>query len=267
HGDNDPYHGWVLGYDAATLRQVAVFNATPNGSRGGIWQSANGPAADSSGNIFVVTGNGTFDANVGGVDFGNSFLKLSANAGGLTLADFFTPFNHVFLSDNDLDLGSSGPLLLPDQTGTAHPHLVLGAGKDGNGYLVDRDNMGHFSPTDNNRIVQTIPVSVNGIFGSPAFWRNNVYFVPRDDFLKAFQLSGGLLSTTPTSQSNTVFGFPGAVSPAVSANGSTNGIVWVLDTSAFDISGPAVLHAYDPINVSQELYNSTQAGDRDLAGP
>jgi hypothetical protein len=266
HGDNDPYHGWLLGYDEATLQQVAVFNATPNGSRGGIWQSGNGSAADSSGNIFVITGNGTFDADVGGIDFGESFLKLSTNAGGLTLADFFTPFDQAFLSASDLDLGSTGPLLLPDQISTAHPHLVLGAGKDGNGYLVDRDNMGHFRSTDNNQIVQTITISTSSVFGPPAFWENNIYFLGANDVLKAFQLSSGLLSPTPTSQASTVFGFPGAA-PAVSSNGSTNGIVWVLDNSAFDTRGPAVLHAYDATDTSRELYNSTQEGGRDQAGP
>ena len=265
HGDSDPYHGWVLGYNATTLQQVAVFNATPNGSRGGIWQSANGPAADSSGNIFVITGNGTFDADIGGVDFGESFLKLSTNAG-LTLVDFFTAFNQAFLSASDLDLGSSGPLLLPDQTGAAHPHLVLGAGKDGNGYLVDRDNMGHFNPTDNSQIVQIISISTNMIFGTPAFWQNNIYFVPREDFLKAFQLSGGLLSTAPTSQSSTTFGY--GAPPAISANGSTNGIVWALDTLGYVPSGPAVLHTYDATNVATELWNSSQAANlRDQAGP
>jgi hypothetical protein len=261
-GDNDPYHGWLLGYDAATLQQVAVFNATPNGSQGAIWQSGDGPSAGASGNIFVITGNGTFDADAGGVDFGSSFLRLSISAGGLQVVGFFTPFNQAFLSDNDLDLGSSGPLLLPDQTGTAHPHLILGAGKDGNGYLVDRDNMGQFNPTDNSQIVETIAISPNAVFGAPAFWENNIYFAPRADVLKAFRLSGGLLSATPTSQASTVFGFPGGA-PAISANGSTNGIVWVLDNSDFATSGPAVLHAYDATDVSQELYNSIQAGDRD----
>jgi len=267
HGDIDPYHGWLLGYDAATLQQVAVFNTTPNGSQGAIWQSGDGPSADASGNIFVITGNGTFDADAGGVDFGESFLRLSTNAGGLTLVDFFTAFNHALLDANDQDLGSSGPLLLPDQTGTAHPHLILGAGKDGNGYLVDRDNMGQFNPADNSRIVQTIAIFPNAIFGAPAFWENNVYFLAQGDVLKAFQLSGGLLSTTPTSQASTVFGFPGGT-PVISANGSTNGIVWVLDNSAFGTSGPAVLHAHDATNVATELWNSRQAANsRDQAGP
>jgi len=267
-GDVDPYHGWLLGYNAATLQQVAVFNATPDGSRGGIWQAGGGPSADSAGNVYVVVGNGTFDADVGGRDFGDSFLKLSTSAGGFNLADFFTPFNQADLAANDFDLGSTDPLLLPEQTGTAHPRLVLAAGKDGNGYLVDRDNMGRFNPNDNHQIVQTIAVSSSGffVFSSPAFWQNNVYFAPNGDSLKAFHLSGGLLSNSPTSQSSATFGFLGA-SPMISANGSTDGIVWLLDNNAFATSGPSVLYAYDATDVSRELYDSTQAGSRDQAGP
>jgi hypothetical protein len=214
----------------------------------------------------VITGNGTFNADVGGTDFGDSFLKLSANEGGLSLVDFFTPFNQADLEAADLDLGTTSPLLLPDQTGPAHAHLVLGAGKDGNAYLVNRDNMGKFNSTDNSQIVQTISVSTHGIFGLPAFWENNIYFLPVSDVLKAYQLSGGLLSTVPTPQASTAFGFPGA-SPVISANGSTDGIVWVLDNRAFAASGPAVLYVYDATNVSRELYDSTQAGSRDQSGP
>ena len=268
HGDTDPYHGWLLGYDAATLQQVAAFNATPNGAQGGIWQTGGGPSADSAGNIFVITGNGTFDANAGGTDFGDSFLKLSASGGVLTPVDFFTPFNQAFLASADLDLGTTSPVLLPDQTDTSHPHLAIGAGKDGNAYLVDRDNMGQFNPNDNTQIVQTIAVSSSAffVFGSPAFWQNNVYFAPNLDPLKAFHLSGGLLSDSPTSQSSATFGFLGA-SPMISANGSTDGIVWLLDNNAFATSGPSVLYAYDATDVSRELYDSTQAGSRDQAGP
>ena len=170
------------------------------------------------------------------------------------------------LEDRDLDLGTSGPLLLPDQTGSAHPHLVLGAGKEGIAYLVDRDNMGHFNPADNSQIVQTINISPNKVFGTPAFWQNNIYFQAVRDVLKAFALSGGLLSTTPTSEGTTVFGYPGGF-PAVSANGSTDGIVWVLDNSASATHGPAILHAYDANNVASELWNSSQAANlRDQAG-
>jgi hypothetical protein len=271
HGDNTPWHGWLLGYDASTLQQVAVFNATPNGFGGGIWQAGDGPSADSSGYIYAIPNNGTFDANVGGVDFGGSFVKLSTQ-GGLTLVDYFTPFNQAYLNSNNWAPGTSAPMLLPDQSGTAHPHLVLGVGKDGTAWLVDRDHMGHFNPTDNSQIVQTILISQNfnlheiNVVG-PAFWQNTIYFLGVNNVLQAYQMSGGLLPTTPTSQASTVFGFPGAT-PSVSANGSANGIVWALDNSAFSSSGPAVLHAYDATNVATELWNSSQAANsRDQGGP
>lgn len=269
--DVDPYHGWVLGYDAAILRQVAVFNATPNGERGGIWQSGGGLSADSNGNVYGITGNGTFDQQIEGVncpnplvncDFGDSFLKLGPN---LTLLDFFTPFNQAFLEEEDLDVGSSGALLLPDQPGP-HPHLLLGGGKEGKLYLVDRDNLGHFRPTDDNQIVQSFFASPGGIFSTPAVWENNVYLAGRADVLKLFRLNSGLLSTTPDSQSAALFMYPGAT-PAISSNGSINGIVWALDTNGFSTSSPAVLYAFDATNLSRELYNSNSAGSRDLAGP
>jgi hypothetical protein len=264
--DIDPYHGWLLGYDATTLQQVAVFNATPNGGEGGIWQSGAGPSADSNGNIYVITGNGSFDQNTGGVDFGDSFLKLNASL--TAVLDSFTPFNQACLSEADLDVGSSGALLLPDQPDTTHPHLVLGGGKEEKLYLVDRDNMGKFhgnnSCEGDDAIVQSFFVS--RFFSTPAFWENSVYMAGLGDFLKAFRLSGGLLSTTPTSQSSALFGYPGA-SPAISSNGSTNGIVWALETHGFAAFEPAILRAYDATNLSVELYNSTMAGARDQAGP
>jgi hypothetical protein len=272
HGDNGPYHGWLLGYNASTLQQVAVFNSTPNGSGGGIWQGGDGPSADSSDNIYAIPNNGTFDADVGGVDFGGSFVKLSTQGGGLTLVDYFTPYNQAYLNSNNWAPGTTAPMLLPDQTGTASPHLVLGGGKDGTAWLVNRDNMGHYNPSGNSQILQTILISQN--FGlhevnivGPAFWQNNIYFLGVNNVLQDYQLSNDLLSTAPTSQASTVFGFPGAI-PTISANGPTNGIVWVLDASAFSSSGPAVVHAYDATNVATELWNSSQAANaRDQAGP
>src|SRR5262245_6516764 len=127
HGDNGPYHGWVIGYDSQTLVRVRVFNTTPNGGLGGIWQGGGGPAVDPAGNIYFITGNGTFSASSGGTDYGDSFVKLST-VSGLAVADYFTPFNQADLSNRDADLGSGGALVLPDQPGT-HPHLVVGAGK------------------------------------------------------------------------------------------------------------------------------------------
>ncbi len=271
HGDNDPYHGWVLGYSASTLQQAAVFNDTPDGDRGGIWQSAAGPSADASGNIYVISGNGAFDADSGGRDFGDTFLKLSAGAGGLTVLDSFTPFDQMFFSNNDLDVGSTGALLLPDQT-SAHAHLLIGGSKKGLLYLVDRDNMGRFDP-NTDRVVQTVSVVTNpnditqGIFSTPAFWENHVYVLAVRDALKSFSFNGSLLSTLPTSQASDTFAFPGGQT-TISSNGSTNGIVWVLDVSGFRISDPAILFAHDATDVSRLLYRSDQAANfRDQAGP
>jgi hypothetical protein len=168
HGDIDPYHGWLIGYNATTLQQVAVFNTTPNGTRGGIWQGGGGPAADSSGNIYFMTGNGTFSApNLGtGIDYGDSFLKLSTS-GGLSVLDWFTPYNESTLEQGDADLGAGGVLLLPDSVGSnAHQHLMVGSGKQGTIYLVDRGDgstqtMGEFTPNVNNNL-QTLTGQIGG---------------------------------------------------------------------------------------------------------
>lgn len=264
--DIGPYHGWILGYNAGTLQQVAVFNTTPDGDKGGIWQSGCGLSADSNGNVYAIVGNGSF----GGRNFGDSVLKLSTS-GGLSVADFFTPSDEDTLSSGDLDLGSGGALILPDQLGTAHPHLLLGGGKQGILYLLDRDNLGQFHVSD--QVVQAVTVTVTsgdiseGIFNTPAFWENTIYLLDVNDVLKAYRLlNTGLLSTAPTSQASAVFSFPGA-HPVVSSNGSAGGIVWVLDASAFNSVGPAVLFAYDATDLTRKLYDSTQAGVRDLAGP
>jgi hypothetical protein len=256
--DNDPYHGWVLAYDAATLQQVAAFNSTPNGSRGGIWQSGSGLSADSEGNVYFLTGNGTFDADSGGMDFGDTFLKLSPS---LEVLDFFTPFDQSLLDENDLDLGSTGALLLPDQADTDHPHLALAGGKAGVLYLVDRDNMGQFNPQDDSQIVQSLPVAAGGLWESPAFWEGNVYVAAQNDIPKVFRLSGGRLSTDPTSGGQYLYS-RGA--PTISSSGSTNGIMWAVDTSLYP-DGPAILLAFDATDLSL-LYGSEDAGTRDEAG-
>jgi hypothetical protein len=263
HCDNFPYHGWVFAYDAHTLNQLAIFNATPNGGLGGIWQSGGGPAADANGNVFVMTGNGTFDGRLNN-DFGDSFLKLTPGA--LTVSDFFTPFDQATLEATDGDLGSGSPLLLPNQ-GVGPPHLLVSAGKGGTIYLLNRDNMGGFIANGNDQqIVQSIPGALGSLFSTPAFFQNTVYFLASGDVLRAFSLNNGLLGTSPASQATTVFGFPGAT-PVISANGANNGIVWVLQTDQATSNGPAVLHAYRAADVSTELYNSNQNPSRDNPGP
>jgi hypothetical protein len=282
HEDKDPYHGWVIGYDAATLARVAVFNANPNGARVGIWMSGGAPAADSSGNLYLGTGNGTFDANSAtpaNNDFGDSILKIST-ASGLSVADWFTPFNQDILDTMDTDLGSSGVVLLPDQS-SGHPHLAVTGGKEGRIYILDRDAMGHYcvscTTTDTN-VLQTFMSSI-GIFCTPAFWQNALYFAGsaigagNGDRLKrlTFNSSTGQFSPSPASQSAFTFNFPGAT-PSISSQGSSNGIVWAVDSShsvpnvGFS-GGPAVLFAYDASDLGTELWDSAQAsGNRDQAG-
>lgn len=262
HGDHGPYHGWVVAYDAVSLQQVAAYDATANGSEGGIWQSGGGPAADPAGNVYVITGNGTFDADSGGADFGDSFLKLDPT---LVLLDYFTPFNQAQLNVQDADLGSGGALLLPDQA-TPPTHLLLSAGKAGVLYFLDRDNLGHFNATGDTQIVQSLANAIGHLYSTPAYWNNAVYCISSNDVIKSLTLVNGRLPSSASHQGTTTFHFPGA-SPVISANGNGPAVVWALQTDAFQTSGPAVLHAWDASDVSHELYNSAQAGSRDTAGP
>jgi hypothetical protein len=258
-GDVSPYHGWVIGYDEA-LRGVTAWMTSPNGSRAGIWQSGAGLAADQNGNIYLISGNGTFDVNTGGVDYGDSFVKLGTTSG-LAVADYFTPYNQDVMNSQDLDFGSGGPLLLPDQP-TFPTHLTVGCGKLGTIYLVNRDNMGQYNP-NRDQIVQELVGAVGGTFSSPSYWQNAVYFLGSFDNLKSFRLYNGQLSFL--GQGAQQLSGLGATL-AVSANGSTNGIVWAIDSSAWLTDGPAVLRAYDASRVYRELYDSAMAGTRDSAG-
>lgn len=278
HEDHDPYHGWVIGFSASTLAPVtnAVFNTTPNQvgtatySRGGIWMGGGAPAVDSTGNIYCITGNGTFDANTGGANYGDSVLKLSTT-NGLSLADYFTPLDQATLDANDTDFGSGAATVLIDQPLAPTPHLVVGGGKQGNLFVLNRDNLGKFSSSTNN-VVETVNIG-NSIFATPVFWQNNLYVAGVSGALKqfAFNVNTGQFGGWPASQSATTYGFPGAT-PSLSANGTASGIIWTLDNSQYCTPqspgcGAAVLHAYDATNLATELWNSSQAaGNRDKAG-
>jgi hypothetical protein len=283
HCDISPYSGWVIAFKQADLSRAAVLNLAPNsgtaqsGGNGfsingpAIWMSGDGPGADAAGNIYLLTGNGRFETTLNAYgfpnmgDYGNSFVKISNSGTALSVADYFTMSNEVVESMNDQDLGSGGELLLPDLNDSTNAvrHLVVGAGKDGSIYLVDRDNMGKFDPAKNN-IWQQLDGQLGGsVFSSPAYFNGNLYYGAAGSTLTAFSINNAKLSTAPTSHSTATFGYPGT-SPAVSANGTANAIVWAHENNS---AGAAVLHAYDATDLSKELYNSTQAtGSRDQFG-
>jgi hypothetical protein len=260
------FHGWVMGYNESNLKQIGAYCITANGTAGGVWESGDGLAADTLGNLYFMSGNGTFDANTGGQDYGMSYVKM-ATKHGLSVADYFTPYNEYSESQQDLDLGSGGAMLLPYQNGATDPYLAVGAGKDGTLYVVNRNKMGKFNASGNTQIVESIPNAFagHGLYSAPAFWNGYLYFWAPNDVLRVYQMVGGLVSATPVAVGSVTFGSPGA-SPVVSANGSSNGIVWALQADGYGAGMPAILHAYDAVT-AVELYNSTQAGTRDTAGP
>lgn len=259
HCDSGNYHGWLIGYDAGTLKRVAVYASTPNWWAGSIWQSGAAPAADADGNIYIVTGNGTFDADRDGIDLSQSVVKLSTG-NGLSVADYFTPFNADSLSWQDLDLGSSGALLLPDGAGpSSHSNLLLTGSKEGRLYVVDRENMGRFHADSDSQIVQSLPSAAGPVFGTPVYFNKTVYVAAANDAIKAFSLANGLLSQTPVSQSAGTFPYLGSV-PSISANGSTDGILWTIDSSA-------KLRAYDAASLVNELYQGSTGSFVKFATP
>ncbi|MBZ5697290.1 MAG: hypothetical protein LAN18_01940 [Acidobacteriia bacterium] len=271
HHDLGDYHGWLLGYDAATMQQTSAFDDTPGGQGGGIWQSGGGPSADSNHNAFVITGNGTFDANRGGSDYGDSFLRLSSTSG-LAVTDYFTPCDQAALASADQYLGSSAPLLLPDGIGPpSYPNLLLGAAMNGSMYLVDREALGGYDggicPDIPPRPVQKVPVGDGPILSTPVYWNNAIYIAAGSGKLKAFPMTGGVLQSTPSSQSPETLGLQGAT-PVVSSNGANNAIVWLIDTSGAQVTPytPAIIRAFDATNLSNELYNSAMMPTRDSAG-
>jgi len=262
HCDFSPYTAWIMGYNQRTLAQTSVLNLTPNGSEGSIWQSGGGLAADAQGNIYALIANGKFDTalDVNGFpnqqDYGNGFVKVSTTGGNLKVADYFNMSNTVNESGGDVDLGSGGPMVLPDLSyGTVDTlNLAVGAGKDGNLYVVNRNNMGKWNANSNN-VYQELPGALpNGVFGAPAYFNNAVYYCDVNSTLKSFSIAGGKLSTTPV-QTGASFTYPGLL-PSVSTNGTSNGIVWGIENT-----GNAVLHAFAANNLTQELYNSDQASN------
>ncbi len=263
HQDFPPYHGWVFTYNAYTLQQTGVYNTTPNGSAGGLWQASSGPAADANGNIYFETGNGTFDAD--NQNYGDSVVKLSTAGGGLDFVDYFTPYNQLMLNLQDLDIGSAGLMLLPDSAGSAaHPHLLVAGSKSGVFWLLDRDNLGQFNPSGDTQIVQEISGETGGMWVTPAYFNGAIYYSATGDYAKEFAISNGVINTAPLSTSTVKIGYPGS-SLMISANGTSNAIVWGMETGA-NRSGPVVLHAYNATNLANQLYTSSQNLARDNPG-
>lgn len=275
YGETDPFHGWLIGFNAASLQPLAtfVFNSTPNSTtanfgpnagEGGIWMGGCGPAVDDAGYLYVATGNGSFNAAIAtnGTEYGSSFIKLST-AGGLSVADYFTPYNQKYLADNDLDVGAGGVLLVPDQSGP-YPHLLVGGGKPGTAYVLNRDQFTarnlHYNATGTvDMVAQELSLS-GGVMTTPAYFNGTVYCAASKDVLNAFTLVNGMLPNRPTATGSRVFTYPGAT-PSISANGDRDGIVWAVQRA-----NPAVLVAYDASNIGSEIYDSGKAGTRDRLG-
>ncbi|MGC2387835.1 MAG: hypothetical protein WA621_00435 [Candidatus Acidiferrum sp.] len=262
HCDARPYTSWVMSYDANTLAQTSVLNLVPNGSEGGIWMAGTAPAADASGNIYFMVGNGDFDTTLNASGFptnancGNCYVKLTSTAP-ITLLDYFTPLNTVAESDSDTDFGSGGPLLLPDLVDASGNtrHLAVGSGKDSVIYVVDRDNLGKFNGGQDNIYQQISGQLGGGVWSKPSYFNNTVYYGAVGDHLKSFPIVDAQLAATPATQSSESFAYPGTT-PSISANGTTNAIVWAVENGS-----TGVLHAYNATNLTNELYNSNQAAN------
>jgi outer membrane protein assembly factor BamB len=263
HGDQGGYHGWIVGFDASTLAQVSMLNLSPNNPPGtegqaGIWMSGAAMASDGE-NLFVSTANGYFDATESnpGTEYGDCLLKISP--GTLTVADFFAPYDQTTLEAMDLDLGSGGVVLLPDQPGL-HTHVMVGGGKQGYLYIADRDDLGGFNQTD-----QVVQILQSGpLFSTPAYFDGRIYYkaaVKPSSSLVSTAVVQGTLDTSTTTRSTVRWGWPGST-PSISANGAANGIVWVIDGSGTD----AILRAFDAADVTNELYDSTQNAHDALSG-
>lgn len=264
HCDIPEYTGWIIGYNEKTLVRTTVLNIDPNGSASGnsFWGSGAGPAADAAGNIYALSANGPFDTMLTSAgfpnkgDYGDTFLKLSTT-GGLRVSDYFTPFDQANDAAHDIDLGSGGAVVLPDMVDASNKvrHLAIGAGKDTNIYLVDRDNMGKFVPGANNIYQELAGALPGGEYASAAYFNGSVYFGPRGGALRRFSFTRARLNPNPAMTSpKTLFAYPG-VTPSISSSGNNSGIVWAYENPSS--GNQAVLHAYDASSLV-ELYKSNQ---------
>ena len=284
YGGQGDYHGWLFGYDAASLLPTGSFNVTPAPNlHGGIWQSGGGPSADPNDPnhfVFVATGDGSFNIGSGILSYSNSFLRLGTS-GGLSVVDYFTPCDEATLETEGLDVGSSALLLLPGSAGSsAQPHLLIGGSKAGSLYVVNRDQMGKYTaapplpppapPCNDSAVsVQTVtPPGSGPILSTPLFWNSSLYVAPGNGNLMSFAMTAGVLAASPSAtNSNETLGPQGAT-PVISADGANNAILWLIDTSGAAAGTPAILRAYDANDVSNEIYSSpASASSPDAAGP
>lgn len=265
HCDLGSYQGWLMAFDGSTLQLTAGWTPEPSGNLGGIWMAGGGPASDGSGDVYLAVGNGASDAMLGDSDYGDSVVRLRTSSNLISIVDYFIPYNWQTLYTEDHDLGSGGAILLPDRSGSGHPHLLTLAGKDGKVYLLDRDNLGRSQPDNDSQIVQNFQSDAQASLCTPAFWNNNLYFGWLGGPLEAFRydLERQQIDPTPTSTTGSFdMGYPGATA-TVSANGDRNGIVWLLRNDG----NYSDLRAYDAANLSHELYSSEMSPQRDRSGP
>lgn len=262
HCDWTPYNGWLFGYNATNLSQVAMFNTTPGSTNGegAIWSGGMAPAADANGNIYVMTGNGNFNANTGGTNYGQCFIKFSTT-NGLLVADWFSPFNEASLSADDRDLGTGGAVLIPGSD------LLTGMGKNGTNYLLDQNHLGHFSTgnSDTNIVQEFLATEPSDRIGqSPVCWigptNEYIYMSTEDTNTLTYVFNGSTINTPAVAvgavkQTST----PGGI--CLSANANTNGILWVIDSN-----NSGTLRAYDAANMPNELWDSQQDSSRDALG-
>jgi len=264
HCDSGTYSGWLMAFDSNTLQLTGAWAPDPSGLQGGIWMSGSGPAADSTGDLYVAVGNGWSDVMLGGTNYGDALVRLHPGDAAMSVSDYFMPFDYQRFMNLDLDFGSGGPVLLPAQPGAMHSHLLVTSGKDGTVYLLDCDNLGKWHDGDDSQIVQSFqPTGGMGSYGTPAFWNNTVYFsfagLPVQAYV--YDPASQLIQTTPASGSSMNVLWPGS-SPVVSANGSSDAVLWTMEHTG----GPGILHAFDPANLTSELYDSQMSPDRDQVG-
>jgi hypothetical protein len=276
HGDNGPWHGWLFAYNATTLQQTTALCLSPNGVGAGVWAAGAGLPIDTSvsgGRMYVVTGNGTRSSAppfTTSSSYGESVVAFSLANGKITPVDEFTPFNYQVLNDHDWDQGSGGLLMPPDQQGS-YPHMLITGGKEGRIVVLNRDNLGGFASgasynTNALQDLSTVVPQARGFWSTPAYWNGNVYFWAENNVPMLFKLNGGVMDSTPDSQSTISSAFPDPTF-SVSSDGAQNGIAWAVRSDQFNTKGAGVLYAWNGNDLTNTIYQSDANPARDSVGP